>query len=74
MKVKFTTLDRSVLNRPINMVYFRLRPFTVAQSVKSAVPMTKANQFRQIRSPTAPKEISSHFGRDMLGLSFKVRK
>ncbi len=58
--------------RPIDMLYYQLRPFTVAQRLNTVRPITKSSQFKVIRSPTQPKEKQTSFGQDLLGLALSA--
>ncbi len=62
----------AIASRNVDMLFFRMRPYTLVQKLNSITPLTRSSQLKHIRSPTEPKHKQWSFGSEMLGIDFQL--
>ena len=70
-KISLTPFKTSSVNKPIDVVYSSVMPYTVAQSIYSFAPITKSESFKLIKSPSPVRKMEVPFG-SLLGLNLKT--
>ncbi len=70
LKIKMKAL--SGIARPVDVVHYHLKPFTVAQKITDLSPMELNPSVKHMRSLKEPETKQLPFGKEMLGLDMKL--